>query len=133
MDINIITEIPVELIPAKGLIPTVINDDNGIMHKFSAPNFSISLSLWPELKDNYSLKVQTTNYGHETKKLHLTKEHKCTNCKLPIEIGAPLYRLTKIEKQSEYSENLKYFRTWLFGNEDCLRDWLNNNNPEWML
>jgi hypothetical protein len=106
--------------------------DVGIMHKFSPPNFSLSLELWPELKEGYSLKIQATNYGHLTKIKQELKNHICRNCKLPIAILAPLYRLTRIES-IEYSEDRKYYRTWLFGNEDCLRDFLNNNNPEWML
>lgn len=133
MDTINISEIPVVIYSeSRGLNPTVIETDVGIIHKFSAPNFSINLSLWPELKDNYVLKVQYTNYGYKTKKLEIQKNHKCTNCKLLIGIGNPLYRLTKIEKESEYSER-KFFRTWLFGNEECLRNWLNENNPEFML
>lgn len=120
-----------------GLRPTPkVTDTEMIYHVCSTP-FFINLKEFnlPTKEDNpteyYFGKYQNSNRGNKG------KLWKCKNCGLEIPIGNPLYRLTECKEIDYDYGDAKgkriVFKSWLFGNENCLRQWITENNPNEMI
>jgi hypothetical protein len=130
-----IIDIPVETL-SKGLNPTRVDNDTITYHSYSTPNFSENskdiLTHYELPLEKYYLNYQKSNRGKSN-----GKNWKCRNCKLEIEIGQPMIRLTeKDEIEYNYGQDRgirPIFKSFIFGNEECMRTWLNENNPAMMI
>lgn len=130
-----ISEIPVSDIQnlKQGLSPTIQTSQNTITyHVYSPPYFQHNpntlLDKFGLDKTKYYLNYQNSNRGTKT-----GRPNKCKNCKTPIEVNNKMIRLTeKSEIEYHYGQDSgirPIFKSWLFGNEECLISWLNENNP----
>lgn len=92
--------------------------------------------------DEYNLLNKENNFGLNPKDYKILYQqsnrgdkvglpHGCKYDNQFIEVGSPLIRVTKIVRV-EFSDR-KFFSSWLFHKEECLKKWLVDNNPEWML